>query len=74
MGSISFIESFIVKVIYEDLGTIFNILMFANPQVAFVMLSLCYAQHPNYLFHMVFPFPCILLYYFEFNTHIITTL
>jgi hypothetical protein len=37
MGSTSFVELFVVEVLYEDLGTISNLRM------PFVMLSLCYA-------------------------------
>jgi hypothetical protein len=74
MGSKSFIESFMSKDFYEDLGTISSLLMFATLQVAFAMLSLCYAQCPNYLFHRMFPSPCILLHYIEFDTRTITTL
>jgi len=43
IGSKSFIESFVVKTFVEDLGTIFNFLMFTNPHVTFAMFSLCYA-------------------------------
>jgi hypothetical protein len=45
VGSTSFVESFVIKVFHEDLGTIFSFLMFANLQGIFAMLSLCYAQH-----------------------------
>ncbi len=38
------------------------------------MFSLCYAQHPGYLLHIVFPFPSILQHYVEFNTCTITML
>ncbi len=34
---------FVAKVLHEDLGMIYNVSMFANPYVAFVMLLLCYA-------------------------------
>ncbi len=44
MGSRSFIESFVAKAFHEDLGMIFSLLVFANPQAVFAMFSLCYAQ------------------------------
>jgi len=39
-----------------DLNTIVSLPMLANPQETFAMLSFCYAQHPSYLLHIVFPF------------------
>jgi hypothetical protein len=42
--------------------------MFIDPQVIFVMFSLCYAQLFNYLFCIVFLFPSILQHYIKFNT------
>jgi hypothetical protein len=42
MGSISFVQLFVGKVLHENLGKIFNLLMFANPQAIFAMLSLRY--------------------------------
>jgi len=57
MGSTSFIELFVVEVFHEDLGTIFSLPMLVDFWVAFAMLLLCYAQHLNYMFHIVFPFP-----------------
>jgi hypothetical protein len=42
MGSRSFIKSFVVEVLYEDLGTISNLPMFAYFQMTFEMfLLLC---------------------------------
>jgi hypothetical protein len=55
VGSRSFVELFMVEVLHEDFGMIFNLPMPANLQVAFMKLSLCYAQHPCYLLHIVFP-------------------
>jgi hypothetical protein len=40
--SISFDESFMAKVLHEDLRMISNLLMFTDPHMAFVMLALCY--------------------------------
>ncbi len=60
IGYRSFVESFVVKVLHEDLGTIVSLLMFVDPHVIFVMFSLCYAQHVSYLFRIMFPSPCIL--------------
>jgi hypothetical protein len=60
MGSALFVESFVAKVIHEDLGMISSFPMFADPQVAFVMSLLCYAQPSSYLLHTMFPSPCIL--------------
>ncbi len=39
VGSTSFVESFVTKVFHEDLGMIFSLLMFANLQAIFAMLS-----------------------------------
>jgi hypothetical protein len=38
MASRSFLESFVVKAFRKDLGRIFSLLMFANPQAVFVIL------------------------------------
>ncbi len=38
------------------------------------MLLLCYAQHPCYLFHTMFPSLGILQHYVEFNIHTIIML
>jgi hypothetical protein len=38
------------------------------------MLSLCFAQHPSYLFHTMFPSLNTLQHYTKFDTHFITTL
>jgi hypothetical protein len=43
VGSKSFIEAIVTKVLHEDLGTIFSLLMVANLQAIFVMFLLCYA-------------------------------
>jgi hypothetical protein len=43
VGSTSFVETFVVEVLHEDLGIMFSFLMFANLHVAFVMFLLCYA-------------------------------
>jgi hypothetical protein len=51
----SFVESFVVEALHEDLGRISSLLMFANLQVVFVLLLLCYAQHPSNLFRIMFP-------------------
>ncbi len=45
MGSTSFVESFVTKVLHEDLGMISNFLTLVDPQAIFVMFLLCYAQH-----------------------------
>jgi hypothetical protein len=63
MGFKSFIESFMIKDLHENLGTISSLLMLATLQTTFARLSLRYAQRPNYLFHTMFPSPCILLHY-----------
>jgi len=60
VGSKSFIELFMVEVLHEDLGMIFSFPMLVDLQVAFMMLSLYYAQHPCYLLHISFPSPSIL--------------
>ncbi len=60
VGSTSFVELFVTEVLYEDLGTIFNLPVFVNPPVAFVMLLLCYTQRPSYLLRTMFPFLGIL--------------
>ncbi len=38
------------------------------------MLSLCYDQHFTYFLCIMFPSPCILQHYFEFNIHTIVML
>jgi hypothetical protein len=55
MGSTSFVGLFLVEVLREDLWTISNFLMLVNLHATFVMFSLCYAQHPSYLLHTMFP-------------------
>jgi hypothetical protein len=42
VGSKSFVESFAIKALHENLGMIFCLPMLANLQAAFTMLSLCY--------------------------------
>jgi hypothetical protein len=74
MGSSLFVESFVVEVFHEDLGTMSNLLMLVDPHTAFVMFLLCYMQHLCYLLRIVFPFPNILQHYAKFNIHTITTL
>jgi hypothetical protein len=59
MGSTSFVELFVAKALHEDLGTISSLLMFVDPHVAFVMLSLYYAQRSCYLLRTMFPSPSI---------------
>jgi hypothetical protein len=51
-----------------------NFLMLADLQVAFVMLSFCYAQQLSYLQHTIFPSPSILQCYGEFDAHTIVML
>jgi hypothetical protein len=58
VGSKSFVESFVVEVLYKDLGLLFNLLI--DFEAAFGMLLLGYAQHLNYLLCTMFPFPTIL--------------
>ncbi len=43
MGFMPFEESFVIEALQEDFNTIINLLMLANPHVAFMMLSFCYA-------------------------------
>jgi hypothetical protein len=74
MGSKSFIESFVAKNFHEYFGIIFDLLMFANPQMVFVMLLLCYAQCCGYSLYIMSPFLGILQHYVKFDTHITTTL
>jgi len=74
MGFLPFLESFVSKVLQEDFNTIFNLPMLVDLQAAFVMLSLCYAQQPSYLQHTIFPPPCILQHYTEFDTRTIAML
>jgi hypothetical protein len=54
MGSRSFNDSF-VEAFHEDLGMISILPMLVDLQATFAMLLLCYAQCPNYLFHIMFP-------------------
>jgi len=44
VGSLPFMESFVLGVLQEDFDTIVSFLMLIDPQVVFVMLSFCYAQ------------------------------
>ncbi len=67
MGSKSFVESFVAKVLHEDLRIIFSFLMFANSRTIFVMLSLCYDQCHGYLFRIMFPSLSTLQHYAEFD-------
>jgi hypothetical protein len=62
------------KAFHEDLGTISSILMITDPRAAFVMFSLCYVQRPSYVLCTVFPSPCILQHYAEFDIHTINAL
>jgi hypothetical protein len=39
----SFVETFVVEALHEDIGTIFNLFMFVDLQMAFAMFSLYYA-------------------------------
>ncbi len=48
--------------------------MFANPQTAFAMFLLCYAQQLNYLQCIIFPSPGILQHYTKFDVYIIVIL
>jgi hypothetical protein len=43
MGFMPFEKSFVIEALQEDFNTIINLLMLANPHVAFMMLSFCYA-------------------------------
>ncbi len=74
MGSRSFVESFMVKVLHEDLGIIFSFFMFINFRAIFTMLLLYYAQCQGYLFCMMFPSLGTLQHYVEFNIRTITML
>ncbi len=74
MGSKSFVELFVAKVIHEDLRMIFSLLMLVDFQVTFAMLLLCYAQHPSYLLCILFPSLGILQHYTKFNIHTIVML
>jgi hypothetical protein len=74
MGSRSFIESFVVEALHEDLGTIFNLHMLANLQATFVMFSLNYTQHLGYLLCIVFSSPSILQHYAKFDIRTIAML
>jgi len=74
VGSKSFVESFVVKVLHEDLRIIFSFLMFANSRAIFAMLSLCYDQCHSYLFRIMFPSLGTLQHYVEFDIRTITML
>jgi hypothetical protein len=43
MGFLPVVESFVLEAIQEDLNMITNLPMVTNLQVAFAMISLCYA-------------------------------
>jgi hypothetical protein len=74
VGSTSFVELFVVEVLYEDLGTISSLPMLANLQATFMMLSLCYAQRLGYFFRTMFSSPNILQHYAKFDIHTIVML
>jgi hypothetical protein len=74
MKSTSFVQSFMVKVLHEDLGMISSFFILADPHAVFMMFSLCYIQRPSYLFHTMFPSSSILQHYVEFHTRTIITL
>jgi len=48
--------------------------MLIDPQTAFAMFSLCYAQRPNFLQYIVFPSLVILQRYTKFDVHSIVML
>ncbi len=62
------------KAFHGDPGMIFSLLMLVNLQTIFAMLSLCYAQCPNYLFRIMFPSLGILKHYAKSDTNTIVTL
>lgn len=70
----SFIESFVIEAFHENFGMISSLPILIDPQVAYAIILLCYAQHLNYLLHTVFPSPSILQHYIEFDIHTIVTL
>ncbi len=74
MGTLPFLESFVLEVLQEDLSIIINLPMLVDPQIASAMLSLCYAQWPNYLHHTIFPSPSILQCYTKFDARTISML
>jgi hypothetical protein len=43
VGSISFIELFVIKVFHEDFRTIHNLPMLVFPHASFMIFLLCYA-------------------------------
>jgi hypothetical protein len=63
MGSMPFVQSFVIEAFQEDFSTIINLLMFAYPQTTFMMFSLCYAQCPCYFLCIVFLSLSILKHY-----------
>jgi len=74
MGSTSFVELLMVKVLHKDLETISSLPMLVDSHVAFAMLSLCYAQCLSYLLHTTFPSLDILQHYIEFDARTIVML
>jgi hypothetical protein len=38
----------VAKVLHENMGMIFSLLMFVDHEVIFATFSLCYAQHLSY--------------------------
>ncbi len=57
-----------MKALHEGLGMISTLLVLVNLHATFTMLSLCYAQHVNYLLHIVFPSLGILQLYAKFDS------
>jgi hypothetical protein len=67
MGSLPFVESFVLEVLWEDINIISSLFMFINLHVASAMISLCYAQQLCYVQHIVFPSLGILQHYTKFD-------
>jgi hypothetical protein len=43
MGSLPFVESFVLKLFQKDFNTIVSCVMLIDPQVTFATFSLCYS-------------------------------
>jgi hypothetical protein len=74
MGTMLFVDSFVVKMFQKNLNTIASLPMHANPKAPFVMLLFHYVQHPTYSLHVIFLSLGTLQYYVKFDLHTMVTL
>jgi hypothetical protein len=71
MGFLPFVES-ISKLFQKDFNTIINLPMLIELQVAFAMISFCYAQRPSKL--TIFPSPMWYQIWCSYHNYVIKTI